>query len=62
MSPTYRRPNTGSVEIRAAHRDGPTSRSPRRFSSVTSGAFRPQYNVDALTTPASDTPRATASS
>ena len=62
MSPTYSRPKTGSVEILAAHREGPTSRSPRRFNRVTSGAFRPQYRVDALTTPASDTPRATASS
>ena len=60
--PTYSRPKTGSVEILAAHREAPTSRSPRRFNRVTSGAFRPQYRVDALTTPASDTPRATASS
>src|SRR5207248_1406767 len=61
ISPTYSRPKVGSVEIRAAHGTGPSSRSPRRFSRVTRGAFRPQNRVEALTTPARDTPRSWAS-
>jgi hypothetical protein len=49
------------VEIQAVQGTGPSSRSPRRFKSVTSGAFRPQNRVEAFTTPARLTPRSNAS-